>query len=72
MEDSILVNYYSIDNKNYIVINEIDYDNKHYVYLVNEDNNKDILIRYVEGDSLIPVETEEELMKVFNLLIKKM
>lgn len=72
MDDSILVNYYNIDNKNYIVINEIDYDNKHFVYLVNEDNNNDILIRYVVGDTLIPVETEEELMKVLDLLVKKM
>lgn len=72
MDSSIFVNYYKIDDKDYIIINELDYKNKHYVYLVNEENVKDILIRYAVDDVLYPVDTEEELKEVLRLLTEKM
>ena len=70
MNDMITVNCYTINNKDYIVMNEIDYKNKHYVYLVNENNSKDILVRSIIGDILNPMESEEELYEVMNLLVK--
>lgn len=70
MNDMVTVNYYTIDNKNYIVMNEIDYNNKHYVYLVNEDDSKDILVRSVIGDILNPMESEKEFYEVMKLFTK--
>jgi len=70
MEDSVLVNYYKINDKDYLLINEIDYANKHYVYLVNENDSKDILVRSVQEDELIPLDSEKEFIDVLKQIIK--
>ena len=70
MNDSILVNYYDIDNKNYLIVNEADYNNNHYVYLINENDKDDIMVRRRVNDLLEPLDSEEELLNVMKLLIK--
>ncbi len=70
MSDEILVNYYTINNKDYLVINEIDYKNNHYIYLVNELDNKDILIRKIINNELYPMDNEEELNEILKLITK--
>ena len=70
MNDSILVNYYEIDNENYLIVNEIDYNNNHYVYLINENDKDDIMVRRRYNDLLEPLDSEEELLNVMKLLIK--
>lgn len=70
MSDEILVNYYTINNKDYLVINEIDYKNNHYIYLVNELDNKDILIRKIINNELYPMDNEEELKEILKLITK--
>ena len=71
MEKEILVNYFEIDNKNYIIVNELDYKNNHYVYLVNENDENDIMIRKYDGDILEPLSSREEVNEVLGLLTKK-
>ena len=70
MNDSILVNYYEIDNKNYLIVNEIYYNNNYYVYLINENDKDDIMVRRRVNDLLEPLDSEEELLNVMKLLIK--
>ena len=70
MHNSVLVNYYKINDKDYLLINEIDFNDKHYVYLVNENDPKDILVRSLKGDDLIPLETEQELIEVLKQFVK--
>lgn len=70
MSDEILVNYYTINNKDYLVINEIDYKNNRYIYLVNELDNKDILIRKIINNELYPMDNEEELNEILKLITK--
>lgn len=70
MNDSILVNYYEINNNDYLVVNEVDYNNFHYIYLVNENDKEDIMIRKLVNDLLEPLDSEEELLSVMRLLIK--
>ena len=70
MEETVLVNVYKIGDIIYEVIEEVDYNNNHYVYLCNENDENDIMIRKVLGDNLEPLETEEELKEVLELLTK--
>ena len=70
MEKEILVNYLEIDDKDYIIINEIDYENNHYVYLVNEKDEKDIMIKKYNNEILEPLSSKEEVNKLLSLLIK--
>ncbi len=70
MENELLVSYYTIDNKDYLVVNETEYENNHYVYLCNETDNKDLMIRKVIDNKLIPLDNEEELNSVIKLLVK--
>lgn len=68
--DNILVNYYTIEGKDYLIVNEVDYNNNHYVYLINELENDDIMIRKVVNDFLEPLDSEEELFNVMKLIMK--
>lgn len=70
MEETVLVNVYKIGDIIYEVIEEVDYNNNHYVYLCNENDENDIMIRKVLGDNLEPLETEEELKEVLEVLTK--
>jgi len=70
MKDKMIVNYYNIDNIDYIIVGEKDYKNKHYVYLVNEENPNDILIRYVKGETLYPLDSKDELIEVLENFTK--
>ena len=70
MEETVLVNVYKIGDIIYEVIEEVNYNNNHYVYLCNENDENDIMIRKVLGDNLEPLETEEELKEVLEVLTK--
>ena len=70
MEDTVLVNVYKIGNIIYEVISEIDYNGNHYVFLCNENNEDDMMVRKVVGDNLEPLETEEELKSVLEIITK--
>ena len=71
MEKEILVNYFELDGKNYIIVNEVDYKNNHYVYLVNENDKDDVMIKKYNGDILEPLSSHEEVNEVLGLLTKK-
>lgn len=70
MEETVLVNVYKIGDIIYEVIEEVDYNNNHYVYLCNENDENDVMIRKVFGDNLEPLETEEELKSVLEIITK--
>ena len=70
MEETVLVNVYKIGDIIYEVIEEVNYNNNHYVYLCNENDENDVMIRKVLGDNLEPLETEEELKEVLEVLTK--
>lgn len=70
MEETVLVNVYKIGDIIYEVLEEVDYNNNHYVYLCNENDENDIMIRKVLGDNLEPLDTEEELKEVLEVLTK--
>ena len=70
MEDTVLVNVYKIGNIIYEVISEIDYNGNHYVFLCNENNVDDMMVRKVNGVDLDPLDTEEELKEVLELMTK--
>ena len=70
MEDTVLVNVYKIGNIIYEVISEIDYNGSHYVFLCNENNEDDMMVRKVNGVDLDPLDTEEELKEVLELMTK--
>jgi len=61
----------NIDDKNYYVVNELNIENKKYVFLVNEKNNKDIVIRKLKKEDdkefLIGLDDEKE----FDLVMKE-
>lgn len=70
MREDILVNYFEIDNKVYIIVNEVDYNGKHYVYLVNENDQDDMMIKRLNEDMLEPLTSREEFNELLKLLIK--
>lgn len=70
MEETVLVNVYKIGDIIYEVIEEVNYNNNHYVYLCNENDENDIMIRKVVGDNLEPLDTEEELKEILELITK--
>ena len=70
MDETVLVNVYKIGDIIYEVIEEVNYNNNHYVYLCNENDENDIMIRKVVGDNLEPLDTEEELKEVLEVLTK--
>lgn len=70
MQDEVMVNCYSIDNKDYMLVKEVNLDNKKYVYLVNLEDSEDAMVRIIEEDTLIPVNTQEEVYQVMQEVIK--
>lgn len=70
MENEILVNYLEIDGKDYIIVNEVDYNGVHYVYLVNEKDEKDIMIKKYNNEILEPLSSKEEVNELLSLLTK--
>lgn len=63
-----LVNFYSFNNKIYLVIKSVLYNNSEYVFLSNEMDASDDMIRRVSENKLLPIESDEEYLNV----IKKM
>ena len=63
-----LVDFYSFNNKIYLVIKSVLYNNSEYVFLSNEMDDSDDMIRRVSENKLLPIESDEEYLNV----IKKM
>ena len=63
-----LVDFYSSNNKIYLVIKSVLYNNSEYVFLSNEMDASDDMIRRVSENKLLPIESDEEYLNV----IKKM
>lgn len=63
-----LVDFYSFNNKIYLVIKSVLYNNSEYVFLSNEMDASDDMIRKVSENKLLPIESDEEYLNV----IKKM
>lgn len=61
------VKVYNIDDKEYMVINELDDNDKHYLLLSNKEDEDDILFRKVDNNSLVPLENEDEVVRVLQL-----
>ena len=70
MEETVLVNVYKIGDIIYEVIEEVNYNNNHYVYLVNEDDENDMMIKKLNGDMLEPLTSREDFNELLKLLIK--
>ena len=69
--DEILLKSYTINDKDYIVIDEVDYNGVHYLYMSNENNSEDIMLRKVINGYLEPLDTEQEIIDVLKLVVKK-
>ena len=63
-----LVDFYSFNNKIYLVIKSVLYNNSEYVFLSNEMDASDDMIRRVSENKLLQIESDEEYLNV----IKKM
>ena len=63
-----LVDFYSFNNKIYLVIKSVLYNNSKYVFLSNEMDASNDMIRRVSENKLLPIESDEEYLNV----IKKM
>ena len=62
-----LVDFYSFNNKIYLVIKSVLYNNSEYVFLSNEMDASDDMIRRVSENKLLPIESDEEFIKkMFN------
>lgn len=61
------VNVYDIDDKVYMLMNELEDNNIHYMLLVNQDDEDDFLFRKVDGDDLVPLDNEDEVVRVIQL-----
>lgn len=61
------VKVYDIDDKVYILIDELDNNGIHYVLLSNQDDEDDILFRKRIDNDLVPLDNEEEVVKVLQL-----
>ena len=62
------ITYYEIDGKNYIIGKKLEYNGSTYLLLVNENDYTDSLVQKEAGEGLEPVENEEILDKVLNLM----
>lgn len=69
------VDYFEIDNKEYMITNEIEDDNLIYYFLSNLDEKEDIMIRKTKKDNptiLYPLDNVDEVEHAINLLEKIM
>lgn len=56
------------DNKNYVVVDKFDNDNKTYVYLVDMDDNTNIIYGRLENDEIVTISDADELEKVIQIV----
>ena len=65
---------YEIDGIDYLVLEKIVNDGETYLYLANSNDPEDIMCRKIDKndtDYIIPLENEEEVLKVINLFNDK-
>ena len=54
------------NDKKYVVVDKFDENNNTYVYLVNIDNNANMIFARLEGDEIVTLSDPLELEKVVN------
>ncbi len=69
--DELLLKSYTINDKEYYVIDEKDYNGVHYLYMSNENDPEDIMLRKIVDGYLEPLDTEQEIIEVLKLVVKK-
>ena len=64
-----------VENKNYYIVNELEANNNLYLYLVNENDNSDIIIRKKviidDEEFLTGLDDEEEFNMVMKLYLER-
>lgn len=55
------------NEKEYIIISRKKYNDIEYLYLSGKDDDEDICVRKIVEDSIVPLDSEEELMHAINL-----
>ena len=59
-----------LNGKEYLILREVNYNNYNYLYMVNKDDEDDIVIRKEKDDNVYPLESDEEFDKACGLLFK--
>ena len=68
------IDYFEIDNKEYMITDEIEDNGFIYYYLCNIDSKEDVMIRKAKKDdlnTLLPIDDDDELKKAVDLIINK-
>ena len=60
-----------IDDKSYLILKEVTKDKKTFLYLSNINDEEDTLIRKLEKDVILPLESDKEFELACNLFIKE-
>ena len=59
------------DDSKYIVVDYFNLDNKEYLYLVNYDDTNSVALLGVEGDTLYVIENDDEYDRVYDELVER-
>ena len=69
MQDNELeVTCYEIDNKDYLVLKIINYNDEDYLYLINKDDEKDVILKKLINGNLEPVSSRLDAFNVLKLI----
>ena len=60
-----------IDDKSYLILKEVTKNDKTYLYLSNINDEEDTLIRKLEKDVILPLESDKEFELACNLFVKE-
>lgn len=59
------------DNKQYVVVSKTDLEHKKYYYLVDMNNNENVLFCYEDDDNLVQLDDENLIIKLLPLFLKE-
>lgn len=66
-------NIITLDDKNkYIVLSKINFENKTYYYLIDINNNTNIMICYEDKNELVMLNNSETVKKIMPLFLKSL
>ena len=66
-------NVITLDDKNkYIVLSKINFENKTYYYLMDINNNTNIMICYEDKDELVMLNNSETVKRIMPLFLKSL
>ena len=63
--------FFLLNDKEYLIIDEIKYNDTNYLYLVNNKNSKDFVIRKEKDDLLVGLDNDNEFNDVMSLFVQK-